>query len=405
MELMPHQLAAIEQLGNGKILYGGVGTGKTATALGYYMKKEAPKNICVITTAKKRDSLEWEAEAAKFGIGDQEDGTVAGIIEVDSWNKIDMYTGYTDTFFIFDEQRLVGYGAWVKSFLKITRNPGNSWILLSATPGDTWLDYAPVFIANGFFKNITEFKWKHVLYEPHVKYPKVRAYLGETKLELLRNDILVEMPYLKHTKRYLNWWEVGLDKDKLELITKKRWNPYEDKPVKDSAELFRLMRRVANEDPSRYQAVLELHKVHPKLIVFYNFDYELEILRNLSSITTVGEMNGHRKDPIPDTDKWVYLVQYVAGAEAWNCTQTDAMLLYSMTYSYKNFIQAMGRIDRLDSPFTDLRYYILLTNLGIDPLIRKSLDRKEDFNERKFFKNNPKLFAEIGGFEGAQDEN
>lgn len=381
MELMPHQLEAIEQLGNGKILWGGVGSGKTATALGYYIKYESPANICVITTAKKRDSLEWEREAAKLAIGDEEDATIAGIIEVDSWNKINAYVGYKDTFFIFDEQRLVGHGAWVKAFLKIAKN--NRWIMLSATPGDTWIDYGPVFIANGFYKNITEFKQKHVVYEPFVKFPKIRGYVNKTKLELLRNEILVEMPYLKHTVRHIEWCEVDVDQEMYNKVLKRRWNPFEERPIRDVAEMYRLKRKVANIAPSRLEKIRKLLLKHDKLIIFYNFDYELEILRNLEKEVFVAELNGHKKEPIPNSRRWVYLVQYVAGAEAWNCIETDAMVLYSLTYSYKNFVQAQGRIDRLDTPFTDLWYYVLVSNTTIDSGIKRALSEKRNFNERK----------------------
>lgn len=382
MELMPHQLEAIELLDSGKILWGGVGVGKSATVLGYYMQKEAPRPIYVITTAKKRDSLDWEKEAIRFGIGTSI--SVAGLITIDSWNNVYKYTEVKDAFFIFDEQRLVSNGAWVKSFIKIAR--GNHWVLLTATPGDTWLDYAPVFVANGFYSNITHFKRQHVLYEPWVKYPRVRMYLNERKLELMRNELLVEMPYMKHTERYLNYLPMGHDKDLYRMVYKKRWNPWEDRPIKDAAELFRLMRRVANSDPSRLEMVRELLKCHPKLIIFYNFNYELDILRALQKDTDVFEFNGHKKDPPPEGHKWVYLVQYIAGAEAWNCTSTDAMVLYSLTYSYKNFVQAQGRIDRLNTLFTSLYYYILVSDLKIDREIKRALQEKRNFNEKRWSK-------------------
>ena len=382
MELMKHQLDAINQLGNGKILWGGVGSGKSATAIGYYMKAEQPRDIYVITTAKKRDSLDWEKEAAGFGVGTDRDSTVAGTITIDSWNNIGKYIGVEDAFFIFDEQRLVGHGAWVKSFIKIAKV--NRWILLSATPGDTWMDYAPVFIANGFYKNISDFKFQHVLYEPYSRYPKIRMYLNETKLQLMRNDILVEMPFLRKTERVLNYMDVDFDMDLFKRVYKDRWNPYEDRPIKDVAELFRLMRKVVNSDPSRLDTVRQLMKSHPRLIVFYTFNYELDILRRLSDEVEVYEWNGHKKDTLPTGDKWVYLVQYVAGAEGWNCTTTDAMILYSLTYSFKNFEQAQGRIDRLDTPYTSLYYYILVSNSLIDKGIRGSLANKETFNERRF---------------------
>lgn len=385
MELMEHQLDVIENLSNGKILWGGVGTGKTAAVLGYYMKHEQPRHIFVITTAKKRDSLDWEKEAAAFGIGTEDYCTVAGIITIDSWNNLSKYEGIEDGFFIFDEQRLVGHGSWVRSFLKITKR--NHWILLSATPGDNWLDYAPVFIANGFYKNITDFKRKHVLYEPFVRFPKIRGYLGEQKLAILRNDMLVEMPFLKNTTRYLNYLDVGYDFEVFKKAYKDRWNVFEDRPVKDIAELFRVMRQIVNSDPSRMEMVYKLMTCHRRLIIFYNFNYELDILRTLSDRIDVFEYNGHQKDPVPTGDTWVYLVQYVAGAEAWNCVSTDAMILYSMTYSYKNFVQAQGRIDRLNTEYLNLYYYVFVSNSIVDRAIKGSLDSKKSFNEKRWLKN------------------
>lgn len=382
MELMPHQRQAIKNLGNGKILYGGVGSGKSAAVLGYYMEKESPKDIYVITTAKKRDSLEWERDASRFGIGTRRNATVAGVIVIDSWNNINKYVDIEDAFFIFDEQRVVGTGAWVKSFLKITKK--NRWVLLSATPGDTWMDYVPVFIANGLYKNLTEFKREHVLYAPYVKFPKILRYLNVSTLEKYRNMILVEMPYLKHTNRIIKDVEVSYDEPTFQKVIKDRWNVFENRPIRDVGEMFRCMRKVVNSDKSRIETIKKLLEKHPRIIVFYNFDYELEILRTLEYDVAVAEWNGHRKQQIPSTTSWIYLVQYVSGAEGWNCIETDAMVFYSLTYSYKNFEQALGRIDRLNSPYTDLYYYVLVSNSMIDKAIRRSLKHKKLFNERSF---------------------
>lgn len=383
IELAEHQVEAVKNLGNGKILWGGVGSGKTITALSYYMEKEAPRDLYVITTAKKRDSLDWEGEAVKLGISRVRDFSVTQApIIVDSWNNIGKYIDVRGAFFIFDEQRLVGNGAWVKSFLKIAR--ANRWILLSATPGDTWLDYVPVFIANGYYKNVTEFKRTHVIYEPFTKFPKIREYIGERKLEVLRNEVLVEMPWVRPTRRILNYLEVGYDKKQFELVWKQLWNPFENRPLIDVAEKYRVARKIVNSDPSRMTELRRLLSIHPKVIVFYNFNYELQILRELYAELPVGEWNGHRKTPIPDTDRWVYLVQYVAGAEGWNCTETDAMVLYSLTYSYKNFMQAQGRIDRFGTKFVSLFYYVLVSHAPIDLGIKRALSQKKSFNEKEF---------------------
>jgi hypothetical protein len=383
MELMPHQKKAVDQLSNGKILYGGVGTGKSLTALAYYLKAESPKDIYIITTAKKRDSLEWERDAAKLGIGPRVGATVAGRLIIDSWNNIGKYIGIEDAFFIFDEQRLVGSGAWVKSFLKIAKS--NAWILLTATPGDTWLDYIPVFIANGLYKNATQFKREHVIYAHFVSFPKVLRYIGEGTLEKYRNMLLVEMPYIKHTTRNMQNVLVTYDQQNYNKVINDRWNIYEERPIKDVSELFRTMRKLVNSDQSRVDALTDLLKKHPKIIVFYNFDYELEILRTFHWITKVAEWNGHKKEPIPENDSWIYLVQYIAGAEGWNCIETDCMVFWSLSYSWKNFEQAQGRIDRLNSPFTELYYYTFTSNSQIDKAVKKALGDKKIFNEGQFF--------------------
>jgi hypothetical protein len=527
IELHEHQRLAIQKMHDGCVLWGGVGTGKTITALAYALLRHAGKHIVVVTTAKKRDSGDWEHEAGLLAV--PFDG-----IEVTSWNKIGEFVDRKDTFFIFDEQRLVGTGAWVKFFYKIAKN--NPWILLSATPGDTWSDYAPMFIANGWYKNITEFRTTHAVYSRYSAFPKIERYIGEGRLVKYRDYILVEMPMDRHTTRHMHDVPVEFDAETLDLVRKKRWNVYEEKPLKNAAELFGVMRKVVSTDPSRRTALENLISTHPKLIVFYNYNYELEIMRELltemstahdiarnltnssdgfvknssglmvpSSTTSdeklilpsstvkdppwnlnpsqewtqdpagvqtrtsvspkdasespassgtqtrsstsvlehppvnlseesmisetpekdskftqvsqtknfgsksvnqpskndsvfniqtpslaVGaggsfgwaEWNGHKHEPIPDTDRWVYLVQYSSGSEGWNCIDTDAMAFWSLTYSWKQFQQAQGRIDRMNTPFTDLHYYIMMTDSMAEKPVRMSLDKKRDFQPK-----------------------
>lgn len=382
MELAPHQEEAVEKLHNGSILWGGVGTGKSRVAVAYYLKEEQPKDVYVITTAKKRDSLDWNKEFARAGISTASDATVAGVLTVDSWNNLGKYAEVTDAFFIFDEQRLVGSGQWSKWFLQVAKH--NRWIMLSATPGDTWIDYIPVFIANGFYKNRTEFKREHIVYNRFSKFPKVERYLNVGKLVRQRNSILVHMPYERTTVR--NTTDVWVDHDE-ELLRKAlvgRWNVFEDCPLRDVADLFRVMRKIVNSDVSRYESVYTLLDRHPRLIVFYNFDYELEILRRLGEIVPLAEWNGHKHEEIPSGPSWVYLVQYAAGAEGWNCTSTDAIVFYSLPYSYKLWHQAHGRIDRMDTDFSILYYYVLKSKSVVDVGITKSLQTKQSFNEAKY---------------------
>ena len=400
--LRDYQKSAIERMQNGCILCGGVGSGKSRTALGYYyvqnggdidsdeyvpMDDNNVKDLYVITTARKRDSKEWESDMIPFLLSTNKDVNLySNKVIVDSWNNIKKYENIKNAFFIFDEQRVVGSGTWVKDFLKITKD--NEWILLSATPGDTWQDYIPVFIANGFYKNRTEFTREHIVYKRFSKFPQIDRYINTGRLIRLRNRILINMDFrrktVSHHEDIYTKYDISTYKDTM----RNRWNPYKDKPVETASELCYLLRRIVNSDDSRQVAVCELFEKHPKLIIFYNFDYELEILKEISygDDVEIAEWNGHKHQPIPESTRWVYLVQYNAGCEGWNCVKTDTIIFYSQNYSYKVMAQAAGRTDRLNTPFSDLYYYHLKSRSGIDLAISKALDSKKKFNELRYVK-------------------
>ena len=400
ISLYDYQLDAIERMRNGCILCGGVGSGKSRTSLAYYYKEQGgilgtsdyirmknPKDLYIITTARKRDTKEWEGELVPFLMSvDPSVSIYNHKIVIDSWNNIQKYKDITGAFFIFDEQRVVGSGAWVKAFLKIAR--GNNWILLSATPGDTWQDYIPVFLANGFYKNKTEFNREHVIFSRFSKYPKVDRYVNTGRLMRLRNRILVDMDFKRQTISHHEDVYVRYDTGMYRDIGRTRWDPYKNEPIANAAGLCYVWRRLVNSDVSRQIALLELFEKHPKMIVFYNFDYELDILKGLyyGPDVEVAEWNGHKHQPIPEGETWVYLVQYTAGAEGWNCIKTDTIVFFSQNYSYKIMQQSAGRIDRLNTPFRDLYYYHLKTRSGIDLAISKALKEKKDFNWNRFAK-------------------
>lgn len=400
VKLYDYQLDAVNRMRNGCILCGGVGSGKSRTGLAYYYIKnggkvntaryakmrDPPQDLYIITTARKRDTAEWEEEMLPFLLTtDEKVAMYHHKVVVDSWNNVQKYVGAKDAFFIFDEQRVVGSGQWVSSFLKIAEK--NDWILLSATPGDCWTDYIPVFVANGFYKDRSDFIDEHVVYSRFVKYPKIDRYINTTRLVRLRNRILVDMEFERHTVRHNEIIYVDYDQKTYKQIHKTRWNPWKNEPIKNASEFCYLLRKLINTDPSRQQKVLDICMTRPRVIIFYNFDYELDILLNLpyDSGVEVAQWNGHKHQPIPEGKQWVYLVQYNAGAEGWNCIKTDTIIFYSQNYSYKVVEQASGRIDRLNTPYRDLWFYHLKSRAGIDLAIGRALNDKKKFNERKFY--------------------
>lgn len=394
INLYDYQKETIEKLNNGSILCASVGSGKSRTALGYYFFKECkgnvdsegnyipmekPKDLYIITTAKKRDEKDWELEAAPFLFSLYETNFV-----VDSWNNIKKYQNVYGAFFIFDEQRLVGSGAWVKAFYKIANK--NHWILLSATPGDSWKDYIPVFIANGFYKNKTDFERQHCVFSRFAKYPKIDRYVGIRTLENHRNEILVNMSGTRHTVPIHEYIQCDYSKELYLRIAKDRWNIYDHEPIKETGKLCYLMRKVVNSDETRLSKVLDILQDHNKAIIFYNFTYELEMLRELLEEVNIPytEWNGQKHEKILSRNRWCYLVQYTAGAEGWNCITTDTIIFFSLNYSYKIQVQSEGRIDRLNTPYTKLYYYHLYSNSPIDKGILRALKNKKNFNEKSF---------------------
>ena len=401
--LYDYQIDAVKRMKNGCILNGGVGSGKSRTALAYYYLRnggdpaslcgdnympmdDPPKDLYIITTARKRDTLEWDGDMAPFLLSTHTDVNLyCNKVIVDSWNNITKYKEVTGAFFIFDEDRVTGSGVWVKSFLKIAKS--NEWIILSATPGDTWQDYIPVFLANGFYKNKSEFIREHIVYSRFSKFPKVDRYLNTGRLIRLRNNILIDMDFHRDTIPHHEDVYVSYDISAYKDICRNRWNPWEDKPIENAAEFCYSLRKLVNTDEARQVALLQIIEEHPKAIIFYNFDYELDILKKLyyGDDFEIAEWNGHKHQEVPKGEKWVYLVQYTAGNEGWNCVRTDTIIFYSQNYSYKVMTQAAGRIDRLNTPYKDLYYYHIKSRSGIDLAISKALKNKKKFNERKFY--------------------
>lgn len=407
MEFDPVQREALNKLKSGSVLVGGTGSGKSRTALAYFFVKECggsieiadlpdskfspmknPKNLYVITTAAKRDKREWELEMNPFLLFKDKEKCINHIsIVIDSWNNIAKYVDVENAFFIFDEQRVVGSGKWSKSFIKIAKR--NHWLLLTATPGDAYCDYIPVFIANGFYKNRTEFITRHVVYSRYTSYPKIDKYLETNRLDKLKNDIQVQMEVKRETRSHRVDILTEYDREKYSMIVKERWNVFENCPIENAPQYMSCIRRVVNEDQSKLVKLTSILEAHPKIIIFYNFDYELFMLRKFAFEfgIEIGEWNGHQHDSVPTSESWLYLVQYNAGAEGWNCITTNAVVFFSLSYSYRMTHQAAGRINRRNTPFKDLYYYYLYSEASIDRAILKALKEKKDFNEKKFYEN------------------
>ena len=374
IELYPYQRKAVDRLHNGSVLCGKVGSGKSLTGLFYYMENHIDKPLYIITVAKKRNDREWHRDFEALGI----DGIV------DSWNNIEKYTDVKDAFFIFDEQRAIGYGKWGMAFIHIARK--NNWIMLTATPGDVWMDWMCIFIANNFYRNKTDFVDQHVEYNPYSKFPQIRRYHKTDKLERFRKYLAVPMQDFRTTKLNRKYINADFDKDLYQTVVKTRFNPYTEEPIMNASEFTQVLRRIINTSERRRIHAKQEIMTRDKVIVFYNYTYELDILKEICQELDRAyyQWNGQKHEAIPDAETWVYLVQYTAGAEGWNCITTDTILFYSLNYSYRIMEQSEGRINRVNTSFENLYYVYLKSPASIDDAIERSIRSKKKFNERNW---------------------
>ena len=374
IELYPYQRKAVDRLHNGSVLCGKVGSGKSLTGLFYYMENHIDKPLYIITVAKKRNDREWYRDFEALGI----DGVV------DSWNNIEKYTDVKDAFFIFDEQRAIGYGKWGMAFIHIARK--NNWIMLTATPGDVWMDWMCIFIANNFYRNKTDFVDQHVEYNPYSKFPQIRRYHKTDKLERFRRYLAVPMQDFRTTNLHRKYINADFDKDLYKSVVKTRFNPYTEEPIMNASEFTQVLRRIINTSERRRIHAKQEIMTRDKVIVFYNYTYELDILKEICQELDRAyyQWNGQKHEAIPDAETWVYLVQYTAGAEGWNCITTDTILFYSLNYSYRIMEQSEGRINRVNTSFENLYYVYLKSPASIDDAIERSIRSKKKFNERNW---------------------
>ena len=190
----------------------------------------------------------------------------------------------------------------------------------------------------------------------------------------------------RHTTRVRKTIYCDYDHDLYKWVVKNRMDPWTNEPLRDAGGVCRILRKVVSDNDWRSDETLRLLASHERVIVFYNYDYELE--RILAVADRDGrpsaQWNGHRHDPVPRGERWIYICQYTSAAEGWNCTDTDTVLFWSLNYSWRVMEQCEGRIDRLNTPYSRLRYYFLESKSSIDEAIRRSLSLKKVFNERAF---------------------
>lgn len=136
----------------------------------------------------------------------------------------------------------------------------------------------------------------------------------------------------------------------------------------------------------KQQAFIDLiNSINDRVVVFYNFDSELDTLKTLVKDRPIAEVNGHTNTEqiYHDNDNCVLFVQYQAGARGLNLQDGNKIIYYSLTLSSDLFEQSKKRIHRIGTKYPCF-YWILQTKDSVEESIYKSLNRQEDYNEELF---------------------
>lgn len=130
-----------------------------------------------------------------------------------------------------------------------------------------------------------------------------------------------------------------------------------------------------------------LQSTNDRLIVFYNFNAELQELKKICKDLDkpTSEVNGHCKDltAYETEDNSVTLIQYQAGAMGLNLQQANKIIYFTLTDKSELFEQSKKRIHRIgqDKPCF---YYILICKGSVEEVVLDTLKMRKDFTDELF---------------------
>jgi SNF2 family DNA or RNA helicase len=122
-----------------------------------------------------------------------------------------------------------------------------------------------------------------------------------------------------------------------------------------------------------------------RLIVFYNFNDELNLILNLIGDRPVSIINGSTKDlsAYEDHDDAVTLVQYQAGAMGLNLQKANKIIYFTLPEKSELFEQSKKRIHRIGQTQRCF-YYIMMVENSIEEDVLSTLEMRKDYTDELF---------------------
>lgn len=124
-----------------------------------------------------------------------------------------------------------------------------------------------------------------------------------------------------------------------------------------------------------------------RLIVFYNFNAELELLKRIAASLDrpISEVNGQTKDltAYEQEDNSITFIQYQAGAMGLNLQKANKIIYFTLTDKSELFEQSKKRIHRIGQE-QPCFYYILMCKGSVEEVILQTLEMRKDFTDELF---------------------
>lgn len=124
-----------------------------------------------------------------------------------------------------------------------------------------------------------------------------------------------------------------------------------------------------------------------RVIIFYNFNTELEALRKVLFDRPISIVNGQIKDlkAYENNDNSVTLIQYQAGAMGLNLQKANRIIYFSLPERSELFEQSKARICRIGQE-KQCYYHIMMCHKSVEEKIYECLLMRKDYTDELFRK-------------------
>lgn len=409
MQLYAFQKQYLQGLPAKYIFAADTGTGKTVMALAHYDKHAYLKPLLILAPASKVQTGDWDREIKEYFAG-------RFVPEYEIWS----YEKFSRVPSIAQYKKTGDRGVWrdwlnrhPRGFAMIAdevhkaKNPQSGvgkrvfevaaacdvFLGLSATPlPNGWIDAANYFKIFKFTQNITAFKKRYCNIQTYKGFPEIVGYYHEGELQSnwnhiakpLSKQMALDLPPITTVPISLpagpNY--IKVQKERL----------FGDKFLDNPSALMHALRQSIIE-PKVVWLNSFLEGVSDNVVIFYNYVEErqqiLAMIKKSHKRRQVFRQDGEKHE-VPGKDKWgglrrtITLAQYQSGSTGIELTYAATTVYFSPTYSYSNYEQSIGRIER-HGQSKKMTLYLLCAPTTLEKDVWAALRNKKDFQEKQWY--------------------